>query len=315
VTTSDAFDDVNVTVSESFGLTTLPSVAVISVVPTATPVASPVAAPIEANAIADDFQVTLVVMFFVELSLYVPVAVNCTVFPMPTLGDGGVTAMDCSVAAVALTVSGSFGLTMLPCVAVICVVPAATPVASPVAAPIVANAVFDDFQVTLVVMFFVELSLYVPVAVNCCVLPETIEGDAGVTTIDLSVTPAAVTISASFGLTTLPCVAVICVVPAATPVASPVAAPIVANAVFDDFHVTLAVVFFVELSLYVPVAVNCCVAPAAMEGVAGVTAIDCSVAAGPTVSVAAPLVILPTEFVTTTSNFAPLSALVVAGVV
>jgi hypothetical protein len=92
---------------------------------------------------------------------------------------------------------------------VICVVPAATPVANPVAAPIVANAVFDDFQATLVVMFFVELSVYVPIAVNCCVFPATIEGDAGVTAIDLSVAPAAVTVSPSFGLTTLPCVAVI----------------------------------------------------------------------------------------------------------
>jgi hypothetical protein len=98
-------------------------------------------------------------------------------------------------------------------------------------------------------------------------------------------------------------------------VASPVVAPIVANAVFDDFHVTLVVMFFVELSLYVPVAVNCCVAPEAIEGVAGVTAIDCSAAAGLTVSVAALLVMLPSALLTTTSNFAPLSPLVAAGVV
>jgi len=278
-------------------------------------VASPVAATIVANDGFDEAHVTLLVMFFAELSLYVPVAVNCTVFPIPTLGDAGVTAMDRSVTTAAVTVSGSFGLTTLPCVAVICVVPAATPVASPVAAPIVANAVFDDFHVTLLVMFLVELSLYFPVAVNCCVFPATMEGDAGVTAIEVSVTPAGVTVKESFGLTILPCVAVICVVPAATPEASPVAAPIVANAVFDDFHVTLVVMLLVELSLYVPVAVNCCVAPAAMEGVAGVTAIDCNVAAELTVSVAAPLVILPSELVTTTSNFAPLSPLVVAGVV
>ena len=119
-----------------------------------------------------------------ELSLYVPVAVNWTVFPIPTLGDAGVTAMDSSVAVEAVTVSGLFGLVTLPCVAVICVVPAATPVANPVAVPIVANAVFDDFHVTLVVMFFVELSLYVPVAVNCCVAPAAMEGEAGVTAID-----------------------------------------------------------------------------------------------------------------------------------
>src|ERR1700740_338054 len=141
-------------------------------------------------------------------------------------------------------------------------------------------------------------------------------GDAGVTAIDFNVTTAAVTVSGSFGLTTLPCVAVICVVPAATPVANPVAPPIVAKPVFDDFHVTLVVMFFVELSLYVPVAVNCCVLPATIEGDAGVTAMDCSVTpAAFTVSIAVPLVVLPAELLTTTSSFAPLSALVVAGVV
>jgi len=134
-------------------------VAVISVVPTATPVASPVVATIVANGGFDEAQVTLLVMFFVELSLYVPVAVNCIVFPMPTVGDAGVTAMDCNVTEPAVTVRGSLGLTMLPCVAVICVVPAATPVANPVVAPIVAKAAFDDFHVTLAVMVFVELSL------------------------------------------------------------------------------------------------------------------------------------------------------------
>ena len=42
------------------------------------------------------------------------------------------------------------------------------------------------------------------------------------------------------------------------------------------------------LSLKVPVAVNCCVAPLAIDGFAGVTAIDCSVAAV-TVSTVEPL--------------------------
>lgn len=60
---------------------------------------------------------------------------------------------------------------------------------------------------------------------------------------------------------------------------------------------------------------NCCVPPAAMEGDAGDTAMDCSIAEELTVRVAAPLVILPAALLTTTSNFAPLSALVVAGVV
>src|SRR5260370_6466913 len=127
---------------------------------------------------------------------------------------------------------------------------------------------------------------------------------------------ATVTLSGSFGLTTLPCVAVISVVPTATPVANPPAATIVANNGFEEAHVTLLVIFLVELSLYVPVAVNCTVFPIPTLGAAGVTAMDCSVAVVPvTVSIAALLVILPTELLTTTSNFAPLSPLVVAGVV
>jgi len=266
---------------------------VICVVPAATPVASPVLAPMVANPVFDDAHVTVVVMSFVELSLYVPVAVNCCVVPALIEGAAGVTAIDCSVTTAAVTVNESFGLTTLPSVAVICVVPAATPVANPVLAPMVANPVFDEAHVTVVVMFFVELSLYVPIAANCCVAPALIDGPAGVTAIDCSVTAAAVTVNASFGLVTLPSVALICVVPTATAVANPVLAPIVANPVFDETHVTVVVMSLVELSLYVPVAVNCCVFPTAIDGPAGVTAIDCSVAAGLTVSVAAELVALP----------------------
>ena len=66
--------------------------------------------------------------------------------------------------------------------------------------------------------------------------------------------------------------------PAATAVARP-ALLIVAVAGVTDVHVAEFVRFCVLLSLYVPVAVNCCVAPLAIEGVAGVTAIDTSVAA------------------------------------
>jgi hypothetical protein len=51
----------------------------------------------------------------------------------------------------------------------------------------------------------------------------------------------------------------------------------VAVAVVPDPHVTDDVRFCVLLSLYVPVAVNCCVSPLAADGFAGVTVIDCSV--------------------------------------
>jgi hypothetical protein len=87
-----------------------------------------------------------------------------------------------------LTVSVSDGLVMPPSEAVICDVPVATPVARPVLAPMVATDGLADAQATLTVMFCVELSLYVPVAVNCCVDPTKIEGFAGVSLIETSVT-------------------------------------------------------------------------------------------------------------------------------
>ena len=71
--------------------------------------------------------------------------------------------------------------------AVIWVVPAATPVARP-DAEIVAVAVVPDAQVTVELMSAVELSLNVPVAVNCCVAPTLrCAGDAGVTAMDVRV--------------------------------------------------------------------------------------------------------------------------------
>src|SRR5262245_17629124 len=66
--------------------------------------------------------------------------------------------------------------------------------------------------------------------------------------------------------------------PPATAVARPVLL-IVATAGVADAHVTTLVRFCVELSVNVPVAVNCRVWPFAMVGLAGVTATDCSAAA------------------------------------
>jgi hypothetical protein len=80
-----------------------------------------------------------------------------------------------------------------PEVAWIVVVPCATLVAKPPAL-IVATFVPEELHVAVAVRSCVELSLYVPVAVNCCVLPIEIEGFAGVIAMDTSVT--AVTVSA-----------------------------------------------------------------------------------------------------------------------
>ena len=66
-------------------------------------------------------------------------------------------------------------------------------------------------------------------------------------------------------------------VPVATPVAKPCdpeASEIVATEDVAEAHVTWLVRVCVELSEYVPVAVNCSVPPLATVGLAGETAID-----------------------------------------
>ncbi len=80
---------------------------------------------------------------------------------------------------------------------------------------------------------------------NCCVRPAATEGFTGVTAIDTSV--AAVTVSVVLP-EIAPLVADIVVPPAFSADAKP-AALIVAVVVLDDAHVTLLVMFCVELSL------------------------------------------------------------------
>ena len=82
-------------------------------------------------------------------------------------------------------------------------------------------------------------------------------------------------------------VAVTLVEPEATPVANPELS-MVATAVLAAAQAAVVVTLPVELSLYVAVAVNCCVAPVAKLAVLGVTAIDVTVSAV-TVNVALPL--------------------------
>jgi hypothetical protein len=247
-----------------------PDFALIEEVPVATVVAKP-AALIVATVVVADAQVTVLVKFCVLLSLKVPVAVNCCVRPLATEGLAGVTAIDCRVAVVTVNVVEP---KIAPDVALIVEVPTAKPEAKPPAV-IVAVAGVAELQVTLPVRFCVLLSLNVPVAVNCCVRPLATDGFAGVTAMDCRVAAATVRVVEP---ETTPDVAVIVEVPTATPVAKPPAV-IVAVAGVAELHVTLPVRFCVLLSLNVPVAVNCCVKPLAIEGFAGVTAIDCNVAA------------------------------------
>ena len=151
-------------------------------------------------------------------------------------------------------------------------------------AEMVAMAAFADAQVTDAVRLRVLPSEYVPVAVNCCVLPLAIDGFAGVTAIELNT----VALTVRFALpATRPEVAMTCVVPCATPVARPPAV-MVAVAELDVDHVDEFVTFVRVPSENVPVAVYCCDLPCAIVALAGVTAIDTR-DAGPTVAVVLPL--------------------------
>jgi hypothetical protein len=109
----------------------------------------------------------------------------------------------------------------------------------------VADAVVPEAHATDDVRFFVLLSLYVPVAVNCFVRPLAIDGFTGVTAMDCRV--AAVTVN-SVELTTEPDVAPMVLVPTASAEANPPAV-MVAVAVVPDAHVTDDVRFCVLLSL------------------------------------------------------------------
>src|ERR1700733_6933563 len=126
-------------------------------------------------------------------------------------------------------------------------------------------------------MSAVEPSVYVPVAVNCCVRPALTEGVGGVTAIETSV--AFVTVTVAVPTTLLPRgVALIVVGPRATVETRP-AASTVAAAVLEDDHATTGVTRACLVpSLKVAVAVIFCVVPSGIFLVAGVTITDVMVA-------------------------------------
>jgi hypothetical protein len=95
----------------------------------------------------------------------------------------GVTAIDCSEGAATVN---EVEPDMVPEAAWIVVFPAPVAVAKPVAL-IVAIVVFVEIQATVPLRFRVLWSLYVPVAVYCCVVPLPIDKFAGVIASDDSV--------------------------------------------------------------------------------------------------------------------------------
>jgi hypothetical protein len=121
-------------------------------------------------------------------------------------------------------------------------------------------------------------------AVSCCVPPITTVGVVGVTAMDTNA--GALTVS-NVDVLMLPDAAPMVLLPFTSEVARPVVL-IVATVVVADVHVTVLLKFWVLWSLNVPVAVNCCVCPAAMVGFAGVIASERR-AGGRTVKPVAPV--------------------------
>jgi hypothetical protein len=156
-------------------------------------------------------------------------------------------------------------------VAVMVVEPAETAVTKPVVLTVATDG-FNELQVTCVVISKLVVSEYVPVAVNCGVVPTSMLGFAGVTARDNRVAEFTVRVVLP---EILPEVAVMVVVPIETAMAWPLLS-IVATDVSDELQVTCVV--WVVPSEYVPVAVNRWGTPAGMLGLGGVTARDNRVA-------------------------------------
>lgn len=143
-----------------------------------------------------------------------------------------------------------------------------TPVAKP---PCVMVPPADALHVTLLVMFWVLLSVYLPVAVYCWVPFGATEAVGGVIVIETS---GLVTVSTAVPEIAPDVAVIVGVVLGVMPLASPPCTVIVAPAPAVHVVVVAVVMFWVVPSAKVPVAVNCCVPLGATDAVGGVTAID-----------------------------------------
>jgi hypothetical protein len=167
--------------------------------------------------------------------------------------------------------------------AVMVLVPSALDVANPLEPDvllIVATPVFKEFQVTNDDKSCVELSVNVPIAMNCWVCPRAMLAVlwfAGVlASIDLSTSLVTVSVAEDEGTESI--VAVMVAVPTATAVASPfepgkslTMAIAVLDVAQDANDVTSCVL---QLPVNVPKAVNCCVVPLAILVPVGDVKID-----------------------------------------
>jgi hypothetical protein len=214
-----------VTVNVAVPETDEASVALIDVEPTPVEVARPLEPAVFdtwATAGSEASQAAVPVRSRLVESVYVPIAVNCCFAPSAMDGAGGVIASEVRRAAV--TVKAVLAESPDPgTVAEMVVVPSPAVEASPRAVPVVdteATLKTDDDQFTPAVMSCVVASVYVPIAVNCWLVPSGTDAWSGVTAIETSCAELTVT-------TVLPAIpvagseALIVAVPGATPVTSP----------------------------------------------------------------------------------------------
>ncbi len=262
---------------------TEPDAAVIVTLPRLSAVTRPLTV-MDATLDFDELHVTVPVMFCVEPSENVPVAVNCCKVPSGRDAFTGVTAMELRVAFVTVKIAPA---ETLPAVAVIVDVPEARPFASPIAplTLMLATDGLDEVHWTDDVRFCVLLSVNVPVTPNCVVVPGAMETVRGATASDTSA--GAVTVNPVLPLICED-VAVIVAVPCSLLVTMP-ELDTVAALVLEELQVTELVRFWLLPSVNVPVAVNCTVVPSASDVFAGETASETS-AAAVTFNVVLPLI-------------------------
>jgi hypothetical protein len=157
---------------------------------------------------------------------------------------------------------------MFPKAAEIVVLPVATVVTSPVLTT-VAAAGFEEVHSTESEMSCVLVSLKVPVAVNCFVVPAAMLELAGVTAIETRLAP--VTVSVVVPLTD-PLMTVIVVLPTPAPFASPL--PSTVATLPDPEDQAADVKSCVLPSSKFPTALNCSVVPTAIDGFDGLSEMD-----------------------------------------
>ena len=136
----------------------------------------------------------------------------------------------------------------------------------------------DASQSVVLVTSAVVPSVYVAVAVNCCVLPRGIKGNEGATTTDaIACTP---TVNVAFAVME-PEIAVTVVVPIASACTCPEGSSTAPIRAGEVVHVTELLTSCVLPSVYVPIAVNFLLPPNGAEVELGVTAMLVMTAAPP----------------------------------